>query len=97
MNLSNGSNRNSNSDTSFVDFLVDDLNFEGRVAAEDFGGWDLKTLDKSKGVYGSLEVGSEGKKNVDIFTWDTSAQWSWVYLIISGFDVVHIFRQEGEA
>ena len=68
MDLSNSSNRDGNSDTSFVDFLVDDLDFEGRVAAEDFGRGDFKSLDESKGVDGSLEVGSEGEEDVNIFT-----------------------------
>lgn len=38
MDLSDGCDRNSNGDTGLVDFLVDNLDFEGRVAAENFSG-----------------------------------------------------------
>lgn len=33
---------------------------------------------------------------MDIFSWDTSAQWSGIDLIVSGFNVVHIFGKEVE-
>ena len=37
MDLGDGCNRDSNSNPGLIDFLVDDLDFEGRIAAEDFG------------------------------------------------------------
>lgn len=37
LNLGDGCNRNCNSNASFIDFLVDDLDFERRVAGQDSG------------------------------------------------------------
>ncbi len=66
VDLSDSCNRNSNSDTGFVDFLVDDLDFEGRIAAEDFSRRDFESLDEGHGIDGALEIGSEGEQDMNV-------------------------------
>lgn len=91
VNLGNGGDRDSDGNTSFVDFFVEDLDFERWIAAEDSSWGNLESLNESQCVDFSFEVASEGQKNVNILAWNTSAQWACIYLVVSGFKVVHIF------
>lgn len=91
MNLGNGCNRDSDGNTSFVNFFIDDLDFERWIAAKNSSWRNLESLNESQGVDLTFKVASEGQKNVNIFAWNASTQWTCVYLVVSGFKVVHIF------
>lgn len=72
--MSDSGDRDGDSDSSDIDFGVDDLNFEGRIAAEDFIGGDLKAMQEGGGLDGSFEIGSEGKQDMDILSSDASSK-----------------------
>lgn len=96
VNLGDGGYGDGDSNTGFVDFFIDDLDFEGGVATEDSGWGNLESLNESEGVDWAFEVASEGQKDVNVFAWNASAQWASVYLVVSGFEVVHIFGKPVE-
>jgi hypothetical protein len=61
LDLSGSSHGNSDSDSGYVDFSVDDLNFEGGIASEDSVRCDLESVKEGGGLNGALKVGSEGQ------------------------------------
>ncbi len=56
VDLGDRCNRDCDCNTSFIDFLVDDLDFEGRVAAKNLSRRYFKSLNECHGVDRSLEV-----------------------------------------
>lgn len=94
MNLSDSSDWKSNSDTSFIDCLVDDLDFKRRTASWDFSWTDFKSLKESQSINCSLEVSSEWQKDMNIFSRVASTERGSINLIISCLNVAHIFSKE---
>ena len=61
LDLSSSSHGNSDTDSGYVDFSVDDLNLEGGIASEDSVRCDLESVKEGGGLNGALKVGSEGQ------------------------------------
>ncbi len=96
VDLSDCSNRDGNSNSCYIDLLVNDFNFKRRVTSKNFSRTDFKPLNESQGLDGSLEIWPERQQNGNILPRNTSTQRPSINLIIPSLNVILILGKEGK-